>query len=333
MGDSARVAFLHGPTPIEALDRLAAALGLGAGRLFVKRDDLTPLAGGGNKARKLEWLCGEALGRGCDVLVTGGGVQSNHARATAAAARRLGLDCALALARRAAPAHEGNLLLDGLLGATVEWLETTEFAEIEAGVERLGERLRAQGRKPYVIPVGGSNAVGARGYLEAAAEIAAELPDAVVVTASGTGGTQAGLAAGLGGHGRVVGVSVGALGDLAAVVERLAAETATAAGRPRPTGTPWVEAGFFGTGYGALTDAAGAAMKLAASCEGLVLDPVYTAKAMAGLVALVRGGRLTGERPILFLHTGGLPGLFTGRNAAWLERTSGTAESSRDATG
>lgn len=318
--ESARVGFLHGPTPIEPLDRLGDALGLGAGRLFVKRDDLTPLAGGGNKARKLEWLCGEALARGCDVLVTGGGVQSNHARATAVAARRLGLDCALALARRVEPAHEGNLLLDRLLGVRVEWLDTTDFVEIEAGIEVLGERLRAEGRRPYVIPVGGSNAVGARGYLAAAEEIDVQLPGAVVVTASGTGGTQGGLAAGFGDHARVVGVSVGALGDLGSVVERLAAAAAAAAGRARPKGVARVEAGFVGAGYGALTDAAQEAIELAASREGLVLDPVYTAKAMAGLIALARSGRLAGAAPILFLHTGGLPGLFTGRHAAWLQR-------------
>lgn len=315
---SARVAFLGAPTPVEPLGRLGAALGLGPGRLFVKRDDLTPLAGGGNKARKLEWLCADALARGCDVLVTGGGVQSNHARATAAAARRLGLECALLLAYGSEPAHEGNLLLDRLLGARVEWLRAARFAEIQAGVERLGEQLRAEGRRPYVIPVGGSNAVGTRGYMTAGDEIEAQVPGAVVVTASGTGGTQAGLAAGLGDHGRVAGVSVGALEDLAEVVATLAAEAAAAAGRRAPLAAPWVESGFAGGSYGALTGAAREALELAATTEGLVLDPVYTAKAMAGLIALVRSGRLSGDPPIVFLHSGGLPGLFTARHAAWL---------------
>ena len=214
------------------MDRLAAAIGSPA-RLLVKRDDLTGLALGGNKARKLEYLCAEALERGCDTLVTGGGPQSNHARMTAAAANRLGLDCHLALAGREPSRHDGNLLLDDLLGATVEFTGARDYYEIETSIEKIAAQLEAEGRRPFAIPVGGASVTGVVAYALAIDELRTQLdtdPDWIFV-ADGSGGTHAGLLAGLGASSptRVVGVDVGTRPDLDEIVPRLAAEAA-----PRP---------------------------------------------------------------------------------------------------
>src|SRR5687767_9646969 len=180
----------HGPTPLEPLDRLSESLG--GPRLFVKRDDLTGLALGGNKARKLEHLCAEALAQGCDTLVTGGGPQSNHCRMTAAAANRLGLQCHLALAGRAPEQPTGNLLLDHLLGARLHPTAAREYYEIEASIEAVADEVRAAGGRPYAIPVGGASVTGALGYVDAARELTGQLAESLdwIVVAGGSAGTH-----------------------------------------------------------------------------------------------------------------------------------------------
>jgi D-cysteine desulfhydrase family pyridoxal phosphate-dependent enzyme len=315
----------HLPTPLEPMDRLGAALASrGDGpRLLVKRDDCTGLALGGNKARKLELICREALAAGCDTLVTGGGAQSNHARMTAAAANRLGLECHLAMpppAPSAPPVPEsGNLLLDRVLGAHMHLLERGGYYDIEAGIETLAVRLASEGRTPFAIPVGGASVTGVTAYVRAADELLAQLGDERadwVVVADGSGGTHAGLLAGFTGRVQVLGVDVGTRPDLDEVVPALAAAAASASGRPAPPASAVVDHDHFGSGYGALTDGVVEAVLLAARSEGLVLDPVYTGKAMAGLVAAVRTGRIGAGETVVFWHTGGAPALFAGRYAA-----------------
>ena len=307
------------PTPVVPLDRLAAALG--GPRLLMKRDDMTGLAFGGNKTRKLEFLLGRALAEGCDTLVTGGAAQSNHCRQTAAAAAATGLECHLALGGEAPATPGGNLLLDHLLGAAVHW----------CGGERRGERipeiadeLRARGRRPYVVPYGGSNAAGAVGFVAAAFELAAQLAargervDRVVI-ASSSGGTQAGLAVGLdlaGLDARLTGIVIdkrgpgeppydAALADLANQVAR----EVGAVPRYAP-GDFDLRDGYLGDGYGVVGDLEREAIALAARREGILLDPVYTGRAMGGLVDLVRRGEVSARETVLFWHTGGTPALF-----------------------
>ena len=317
---TAPIPLAHLPTPLEPMERLAGALG--GPRLLVKRDDCTGLALGGNKARKLQHLCAEALAAGCDTLVTGGGAQSNHVRMTAAAANRLGLDCHVALASPPpddGPGPGGNLLLDGILGATLHFVGSCEYYELESAIEELAARLVREGRKPFAMPVGGASVIGVSAYADAVDELhqqlAGEHVDWVVV-ADGSGGTHAGLLAGFDARVRVLGVDVGTRPDLEAVVPRLAAEAAARTGRPAPAGEVLIDHERFGEGYGAVCDSALEAIRLAARSEGLVLDPVYTGKAMAGLVAAVREGRIGRDETALFWHTGGAPALFATRYAA-----------------
>ncbi len=302
------------PTPLEPMDRLADALG--GPRLLVKRDDCTGLALGGNKARKLEYLCAEACTQGCDTLVTGGGPQSNHVRMTAAAANRLGLECRIALAGREPPVASGNLLLDHLLGAQLHFIGPADYYEIEHGIEEVAARAARDGRRPFAIPVGGASVTGVTAYADAADELLDQLGGAVVdwvVVADGSGGTHAGLVAGLGDGVRVLGIDVGTRPDLDEVVPRLAAEAAVRTGRPDPPSEALVDHDHFGTGYGAVTEPMVEALRLAARVEGIVLDPVYSGKAMAGLIAAIRDGRIGDDETVVFWHTGGAPALFAER--------------------
>jgi L-cysteate sulfo-lyase len=301
------------PTPLEPAPRLAARVGLRPGDLWLKRDDLTSLGGGGNKVRKLEHTAGAAVAEGADLLVTTGAAQSNHARATAAAACRLGMRCLLVLAGDPPDTPAGNLSLDNLLGADVHW--AGEHTDLEALAAELADRGRSEGARPYVVPFGGSGPIGARGYVSCARELEQQAPDVRhVVVAVGSGGTMAGLVAGLGAD-RVIGVPTGAVADPAARVAGMLAELGVATDGLR------FRDDQVGPGYGVLTDAARAALSETARTEGVVLDPVYTAKAMAGLRAAVRDGQIRpGERTV-FVHTGGLPGLFghsyAGEPAVW----------------
>lgn len=318
------LSLAHLPTPFEPMDRLGASLGMDPGALWVKRDDCTGLAGGGNKARKLEFLCAEALAQGADTLVTGGGRQSNHVRMTAAAANRLGLNCTLVIASPEQGHPTGNVILDLLMGADLVWAGELDYYGLEAAIDTAAERLAADGRRPYVMPVGGASATGALGYVYAADELMGDLPELdVVVVADGSGGTHAGLVAGFGDHARVLGVDVGTRPDLDEQVRLKAAEAAHLAARPTPTGKVMLDCDRFGDGYGATTVACREALDLAARLEGLILDPVYTGKAMAGLIAARREGRFDADTRVVFLHTGGMPALFADRYGSWIAKPAG----------
>lgn len=306
-----RAALATWPTPLEPAPRLAAALGLGRDDLWVKRDDLTGLGAGGNKIRKLEWTVGAAVAQGADTLVTTGAPQSNHARLTAAAAARLGLSAVLVLAGRPVAPATGNLVLEGFLGARVEWAGDLPAGEagaraLAAAAQGAAERVRADGGTPAVIAFGGSDATGAHGYRLAGGEITQQLPGvAHVVCAVGSGGTMAGLVAALGAD-RVLGVDTGAVPDARAQVAGLL----RAMGEPVPGAHLRVRADQVGGGYETLATGAADALVLAARTEGLVLDPVYSGRALAGLAAAVRDGDVAAGQRVVLLASGGLPGLF-----------------------
>ncbi len=309
----ASVDFAARNTPLQQCDRLAKSLGLAPGQFWVKRDDMTGLAGGGNKARKLELLVAEAIAAGATTLVTGGAAQSNHVRATAAAARAVDLECVAVLAEPTPPtAAEGNLILDDLLGATVVW--TTREERHEALTSTVAA-LAASGRVPFSIPLGGSSTVGASAYALCAEEITSQLgSDMTTVCAVGSGGTMAGLVNGLGSNDRVLGFDVVASPTMAADLVDLVEKTAEFLGRE--LSTPWrLEQPFVDVAYGEPNDAVFDAIRLVAETTGLVLDPVYSGRAMAGLIALLSGGWQPETTPIVFVHTGGMPALFTRRYA------------------
>jgi L-cysteate sulfo-lyase len=308
------------PTPLEPAPRLAAAIGLAPDALWIKRDDLTGLGGGGNKVRKLQYTCAQALAAGASTLITSGAAQSNHARLTASAAARLGLRSVLVLSGNAPDRPVGNLALDRLAGAELVWTDA-DPGRSHQEVERQARRVQDEGGVPYVIPFGGSSPFAATGYLDCAQELLAQLPDLDrVVVAFGSGGTTAGLVAGLGAE-RVIGVDVGAVADPHTALRELL------------DGMPGVRVkvselriddGQIGAGYDSLTPAAAEAIRLVAGTEGIFLDPVYTARAMAGLIAGVTDGRIRSAGRIVFLHTGGLPGLF---GHAELDRLTGSGGS------
>lgn len=314
-----RVRLAHLPTPLHPLPRLSEALGID---LWVKRDDCTGLAGGGNKTRKLEFLLGEAFEQDADTLVTQGAVQSNHVRQTAAAAAQTGLKCSVILEERTGSkavdyVSNGNVLLDRLMGAEIRFVPRD--SDMPAELQRTADEVRSRGGRPYMIPGGGSNATGALGYVDCARELvvqADELDLSIdrIVTATGSAGTHAGLVAGL----AVMGADIPVLGigvrapkpRQEAMVLKLARETAAKLGRSDAVEEVVVVADcdHVGEGYGLIDQGTIDALTLAARTEGLLLDPVYTGKAMKGLIALARAGRFEGER-VVFLHTGGAQGL------------------------
>lgn len=292
------------PTPMERAPRLAAALGLDPSDLWIKRDDLCGLGAGGNKVRKLEWTCGQAVAAGADVLVTTGAPQSNHARLTAAAAARIGCAAVLVLGATAGSSSGGNLILDGLLGARVVWAGAIGDEALAHRAEQVVEELTSSGRRPFVIPFGGSSPVGALGYLEGGAELDRQVPGLRhVITALGSGGTMAGLVAALGAD-RVLGVHCGAVADPADAVTRLLD------GMGVPFTPLRIRLDQVGSGYAQLQPAVWDALQLAAHTEGVVLDPVYTGRALAGLAAAVQEGEVSRGEQTVLLHSGGLPGLF-----------------------
>lgn len=310
-----RVRFAQLPTPIDKLDRLTRHLG--GPEIYVKRDDQTGLATGGNKARKLEFLLADALRRECNHVVTLGGPQSNHVRQTAAAAARLGLGCSLVL-RGQKPAHRlGNLLLDELLGAQIYFSGARTLDEV--ATEVMAE-LKRSGAAPYLIPLGGSNGVGALGYAlameEALDQLAADtLEIDTMVFASSSAGTQAGLALGAaicGYAGRVLGISID---SAAAELVSRATEFALDAARLTSTNITAadlsmdVNADYLGGGYAIVGDLERDAIRTVARTEGLLLDPVYTGRAMGGLIDLILQGKFTPKQKVLFWHTGGTAAL------------------------
>jgi L-cysteate sulfo-lyase len=322
-----RVRFAHLPTALEPMPNLTRLLG--GPTLYVKRDDCTGLATGGNKTRKLEFLIGDALAKGADTVITHGAVQSNHVRQTAAAACKYGLRCAALLERRVpghGPEYEttGNLLLDRLFRAELRFVAAG--TEMDAACAALAEEIRGGGGKPYYIPGGGSNPVGALGYVNAGLELLQQANDEglridCVITGTGSTGTQAGLVCGL--EGANSGIDVLGICVRRPAAPQIEAVHKTASATAEHVG---VKAGierarvmangdYVGAGYGIPTGGTLEAIRLAAETEGLLLDPVYSGKAMAGLIDLCRGGFFGKDQNVVFLHTGGAAALFAYEDA------------------
>jgi L-cysteate sulfo-lyase len=317
-----RVSLAHLPTPLEPLPRLSKHLG--GANIFVKRDDCTGLGTGGNKTRKLEFLMADALQQNSTVVITQGAVQSNHARQTAAAACKLGLKCELIFEKRVDRPSEpylqsGNVFLDRLYGANIR--EVEKGSDMSAALESVATELRKEGETPYVIPGGGSNRIGALGYVDCAHEFMAQantmqLVIDHVIHATGSAGTQAGLVVGLKAtHSGIplLGIGVNAPQDIQEErVFRLAVETAEYIGAPGTVRREDVIANcdYIGEGYGIPTEAMNDAVLLLARLEGLLFDPVYSGKALAGMIDLIGKGEFGRNENLLFIHTGGTAGLF-----------------------
>ena len=304
------------PTPIEELTGLRAALG-GGPRLLIKRDDAIAFGFGGNKVRKLELIGARALEEAADTLITAGGVQSNHARVTAAVAARHGLGCLLVANGTAPVKPTANALLDGLFGAEVEYVASRDGRA--PAMTAAAQRLREAGRRPYVIPVGASTPLGALGYVRAVAELIDQIPAPdVIVHASSSGGTQAGIVAGCRLHGlrtRVIGVSPDDPADVlqptvATLIFGIETMLDLAPGSLTAGVPTEVNDRFVGEGYGISTPASREAIELLARRDATLLDPTYTAKAMAALITFVRDGRFRDDETVLFWHTGGQVNLF-----------------------
>jgi L-cysteate sulfo-lyase len=317
-----RVSLAHLPTPLEFLPRLTRHLG--GPNIYVKRDDCTGLGTGGNKTRKLEFLMADALQQSATTVITQGAVQSNHARQTAAAAAKLGLACELVFEKRIEGAsdpylHSGNVLLDRIFGARVR--EVAKGSDMTAELDAVADEVRKSGKTPYVIPGGGSNPTGALGYVDCALELVSQanrqgLVIDHVVHATGSAGTQAGLAVGLKAiHTGIPLLGIGVGADRKAQEQKvfeLATKTAKFTGAEDVVKREDIvcNCDYVGPGYGVPTEAMNAAVLLAARLEGLLFDPVYTGKALAGLIDLVRKGWFDGAENIVFIHTGGSAGLF-----------------------
>ncbi len=305
------------PTPLAELPRLSHALGGPA--IFMKRDDQTGLAMGGNKTRKLEYLLGDAIAKGCDAIITAGAAQSNHCRQTAAAAAKLGLDCHLVLGGEEPGSPNGNLLLDKLFGCHIHWAGEHRKGE---DIPRIERQLLDAGKLPYLVPYGGSNELGALGFTQAVRELEEQrkgTPFTHIVFASSSGGTQAGLMLGkqmLGKSYRVVGIKIDKEDTTEPPFEshvlNLANRTARLVGLNHTFTSEdlILKANYLGGGYGVIGELEREAIALTAHTEGILLDPVYTGRAMGGLINMVRSGELAKEDRVLFWHTGGTPALF-----------------------
>ena len=316
-----RVNLCHQPTALEEMPRLTKALG--GPKLWIKRDDCTGLATGGNKTRKLEFLMADALDAGADIVITQGAVQSNHVRQTAAAACKLGLDCYALLERRVPnKGHEyeqtGNVLFDHMFNTQIEFRPAG--LDMNAEAKAVTERLKNEGRKPYFIPGGGSNEIGALGYVSTAQELlqqcdAVGLSPKLVVLSTGSAGTHAGMVAGFHAMGcdiPILGVSVRQPEQIQIEnVYNLAVKTAALlTDKPLSRDKVIVDDGYVGKGYGIPTETMVAATNMLARNEGILLDPVYSGKGMAGLIGQIKTGQITKEGDVIFLHTGGAVSLF-----------------------
>jgi L-cysteate sulfo-lyase len=317
-----RVSLAHLPTPLEFLPRLTEHLG--GPDIYVKRDDCTGLATGGNKTRKLEFSMGEALREGADTIITVGAVQSNHVRQTAAATCKLGLSCEVLLEHRVEHPSEtytssGNIFLDRIFGANLrEYPGGTDF---DTAMAEVADEIRANGGIPYTVPGGASNTVGALGYVDCGIELLNQFSEQDldvdhIVSATGSAGTHAGLIVGLRGSGSdlpILGIGVNAPQDVQEErVYKLATETADLVGAPDCVVREDIiaDCNYIGPGYGQPTDSMNEAVLMLARLEGLLFDPVYSGKALAGMIDYVRQGRFTKGQKIVFLHTGGSAGLF-----------------------
>ena len=315
---TSRLHFAHLPTPVEALPRLSEALG--GPRLLIKRDDQTGLAFGGNKTRKLEFLAAEARDQGAKTLITGGALQSNHCRQTAAAAARFGFECILVLTGEMPQQASANLLLDQLFGAQVVYV--SDRKDRDEILQQTFDRAAEKGMKPYLVPYGGSNPTGALGYAFAVKELMEQNVHADwIVFATSSGGTQAGLVLGqrvFSYKGNVLGISIDESEEwLRTHVSELASSASEKLGK-RIEFTPdevLANAGYCRAGYGVLTESEREAIHLFAKHEGLLLDPVYTGRAATGMIDLIRKGAFRKNETVLFLHTGGQPALFADQYA------------------
>lgn len=307
------------PTPVHELTNLGKALG--GPRIFIKRDDQTGLAFGGNKTRKLEYIIGRALADGADTLITAGAIQSNHCRQTAAAAASLQLPCHLVLGGKSPDIANGNLLLDQLLGAKIHWAGNNRKGE---DIPRIEQQLRSEGRKPFVVPYGGSNELGATAFVEALCELdsqsfALQTDFDHIVFASSSGGTHAGLVVGkklLKKNYQLTGIAIDKIGSAQKSLEQLILELAVATSEFLETNCKITESDlilnkdYTGAGYGIIGPAEKEAISLTARYEGILVDPVYTGRAMAGLIGLIRKGKFKKGESVLFWHTGGAPAIF-----------------------
>jgi len=317
-----RVSLAHLPTPLEHMPRLSEHLG--GPDIYVKRDDCTGLATGGNKTRKLEFSMGEAIHEGADTIITVGAIQSNHVRQTVAAACKLGLACEVLLEHRISDPSEtyttsGNVFLDRVFGANLrEYPGGTDFGAAMAAV---AAEVRTNGGTPYIVPGGASNPVGALGYVDCGIELLQQFADQGldidhIVTATGSAGTHAGLAVGLRGSGSelpILGIGVNAPQDVQEDrVYKLAVETAELVAAPGCVSREDIVAdcNYIGSGYGKPTESMNEAVLMLARLEGLLFDPVYSGKGLAGMIDYVREGRFTQGQKIVFLHTGGSAALF-----------------------
>ncbi len=317
-----RVSLAHLPTPLEHMPRLSEHLG--GPDIFVKRDDCTGLATGGNKTRKLEYSMGEAVEQGADTIITVGAIQSNHVRQTAAAACKLGMACEVLLEHRIGQPSEtyttsGNVFLDRIFGANLR--EYPGGSDFDVAMADVAEEVRTSGGTPYIIPGGASNTVGALGYVGCGIEMLEQFSEQNLqidhlVTATGSAGTHAGLAVGLRGSGSdlpILGIGVNAPQDVQEErVYKLSVETADLVGSPGCVARDdiFADCNYIGSGYGEPTDSMNEAVLMLARFEGLLFDPVYSGKALAGMIDHVRQGRFTKGQNIVFLHTGGSAGLF-----------------------
>ncbi len=317
-----RVSLAHLPTPLELMPRLSEHLG--GPNIYVKRDDCTGLGTGGNKTRKLEFLMADAIKNNADVIITQGAVQSNHARQTAAAACKMGMDCELIFEQRVEDPSDpyinsGNILLDRIFGAKLR--DVDKGTDMDAAMEEVAEELRSNGKTPYIIPGGGSNRIGALGYVDCALEFQSQANNESIVIdhvvhATGSAGTQAGLIVGLKATNAnipLLGIGVNAPKDVQEEkVYKLAVETAEYVGAPGVVQREDIVANcdYVGEGYGIPTKAMNDAVMLLARLEGLLFDPVYSGKGLAGMIDLIGKGHFEGADNIVFVHTGGSAGLF-----------------------
>ena len=331
MNQIPRLHFAHLPTPIEELPRLSAALG--GPRILVKRDDQTGLAFGGNKTRKLEFLVAEAQEQGAKMMISAGAIQSNHCRQTAAAAARFGFECTLVLTGEMPEQPSGNLLLDQLFGARI--VNVADRKDRDRVLQETFDQAASEGKKPYLVPYGGSSPTGALGYAFAVEELMKQIAgfrsfqnfgslDRVdwIIFGTSSGGTHAGLVLGqrvFGCQGKVLGISIDEPVEwLQKNVSALASSASEKLGERIEFAPADVSANadYCAAGYGVLTEAERAAVRLFARHEGLLLDPVYTGRAAAGMIDLVRKGFFKKDEMVLFWHTGGQPALFAEKYAA-----------------
>jgi L-cysteate sulfo-lyase len=305
------------PTPLVELSRLSDFLG--GPKIFMKRDDLTGLALGGNKTRKLEYILADALKQGCDTIITAGAAQSNHCRQTAAAAAMLNLECHLLLGGQAPPQAQGNLLLDHIFDCHIHWTGSNRKGE---DIARIFSQLKAAGKKPYIVPYGGSNELGAMSFIDAVAELQLQKKGrefSHVVFASSSGGTHAGLILGKQIHNKtfeLVGINIDKDTNAALPFDQYITGLVNSTAKLINLDYTFsqdqliLNSDYVGDGYGIVGPKENEAIALTAKLEGILLDPVYTARAMSGLIHLIRSGKIVNSDEVLFWHTGGAPSLF-----------------------